>query len=69
MGEPKAPQLGWEKELLVMGNGAVPDPRGTGPPPAALRNEWQELEKNNQKIPTFFIMENIPLTFMKHLMG
>lgn len=69
MGEPIAPQLGLEKELLVMGNGADPDPRGTGPPPAALRDEWQELQKNNQKVPTFFIKENIPLTFMKHVMG
>lgn len=54
MGEPITPQLGWEKELLVMGNGADLDPRGTGPPPAALRDEWQKLEKKTSENPHIF---------------
>ena len=49
--EPKAPQLWWEKELLIIGNRADPDPRGTEPSPAAMEMNQHEMEKNNEKIP------------------
>lgn len=49
--EPKAPQLWWEKELLIIGNRADPDPRGTEPSPATVEMNQREVEKNNQKIP------------------